>query len=238
MARKKRISIIIPCYNEEATIVSTIKKIDFYLNLKKYEYEIIVIDDGSSDKTVEKLTKLMKSLKHLFFVSHFPNKGKGFAVRNGLILSKYQTKLILDADMSVSIVHLSRISLKSKGYYIIKGQRVQTIKQPFYRILVGKIWQILVFLRTGMFFDTQCPFSLLKLPDKFYKSLKIDGFAFDVEILYKAKGLGFPIKKVNVVYENKPDSKVTLRKTIAMFFELLKIRKSFCSKKKEIKKGY
>lgn len=224
MVRKIKISVIIPCYNEEATIVSTIKKIAFYLELKKYEYEMIVIDDGSTDKTVKKLIRLMKSLKQLFFVTYSPNKGKGFAVRKGLLLSKYKTKLILDADLSVSIVHLSRMK-PIKGNGIIKGQRVQTIKQPFYRILVGKIWQILVFLRTGIYMDTQNPFTLLKLPEKFYKGLEIDGFAFDVEILYKAKGLGYSIKKVNVVYENKPDSKVTLRKTIAMFFELLRIKK-------------
>lgn len=226
MARKIKISIIIPCFNEEATIVSTIKKIAFYLELKKYEYEIIVIDDGSTDKTVKKFTNLMRTHhRNLFFLSFKQNRGKGVAVRKGLLLSKYKTKLILDADLSVSIVHLSRIKIAKKGYSVIKGQRVQTIKQPFYRILVGKMWKMLVFLRTGLFMDSQCPFFLLNLPDKFYKGLKINGFAFDVEILYKAKQAGYPIKKVNVVYENKPDSKVTLRKTISMFFEILSIRK-------------
>lgn len=219
--KKKNISVIIPCYNEQGVLVDTLSRLMLY---KSHNLEIVVVDDGSKDNTYWIAKKVLKDYKNKKIIQLLQNKGKGYAVRTGLLNSKYKWKLILDADSSVDISELdSVIESDFNDYDSIIGVRNQVNPQPTYRILLGKIWQALVWSHTFIWMDTQCPFKLLHWPKEFYDKLKIDGFAYDVELLMIAKKHGFPWKKKLVDYYNKPDSKVTLKKVLRMFWDLLKI---------------
>ena len=225
----KFLSIIIPCYNEDKKLIKCYSELTRFLDQKRFIYEIVFINDGSTDKT-EKLIKAFEDGDvWVKAVTYKTNKGKGYAVYRGLIESKYKTKLILDCDLSIHIKELKKYNwywLKKQD--IIKGHRIQIIKQPFYRVMVGKIWKVITYLFTGLYMDTQSPFTILNLHHSFYKSLRVNGFAFDVEILYNAKKQNKNIQRVMVNYRNDCDSKVTFKKTMLMLKELYQIR---CQKK-------
>jgi len=223
---KRTISVIIPCYNEAMKISDTVNAIDKFLSLRNFDYEIILINDGSSDNTQDIILSLGRRYKKVYFKALMKNMGKGYAVRQGLLMAKHHSKLILDADQSVSIIELEKLNLCWKqDFKIIKGQRIQVERQPLHRIFAGKCFKILVWIFIGLYLDSQCPFTLLRLPKEFYHDLKIDGFAFDVEILYKAKLQNIHIRKFDVMYFNDEDSSVKLKHYFMMFKELLEIRK-------------
>lgn len=226
MPRPKNLSIIIPAYNEQDRIIKTLKEIHDSMPFLDINYEIFVVDDGSTDDTKFKIIKycsdnMINNVKVLWLPT---NKGKGYAVRRGLLRSKYKSKLILDADHSVSCYEL--ITLKSKDWKtegIVAGKRYQVIKQPLYRWILGKIWQILVWLRTGIYGDTQAPYKFCRLPDEFYRQLKIDGFAYDVELLAKAKS-EYSLRWTKVLYYDDKNTKVTIPKVARMFLDLVKLK--------------
>jgi dolichyl-phosphate beta-glucosyltransferase len=220
------VSVIIPVFNEADKVQGTHYHVNQYLATRGFEYEILFVDDGSTDDTYQKLLGLNKAYKDVS-VLHYPtNKGKGYAVRQGLLTSKYLTKIILDCDLSVNIAELNNVDFENlRMNHIIKGIRNQIVKQPIHRIIAGKAWKVLVFLRTGMFFDTQCPFCVLRIRKGFYLRLRCNGFAYDVELLYKAKARNFRIDLLPVDYFDDKDSRVTLRKTLRMVRELIELRK-------------
>lgn len=226
----KKISVIIPAYNEEINLGKTLVEINRYFTKSNREYlfEIVVVNDGSTDKTQKIIFESMKNHLPILPVSYKENKGKGYAVRRGLLEANHDLCLVLDADLSVKLhefgIAVSKFNLKQHQLFIVKGQRNQVVRQPLYRIFVGKCWKVLVYLKTGLYLDSQCPFTLLNLPKSFYKELKIDGFAFDVEILNNAKKKNIPIHKMSVDYYNQRDSSVTLKGTIQMFKDLFKIK--------------
>jgi dolichyl-phosphate beta-glucosyltransferase len=226
----KEISVIIPAYNEQERIEQTIKSVSFWLKIHHFDYEIIVINDGSEDDTHKIISRLAKRNYSLRIKSYRRNKGKGYAVRTGLLDTKSDIVMILDADLSVSINEFNDnlfnfVYDKSNDNFIIKGQRIQVQKQPLFRIFVGKCFKLLVWLFTGLYYDTQCPFWIIKVKKSFFHILKTDGFAFDVEILYYAKLMNSNIILKDVKYYNDKNSKVTIRKALLMFIELFHIRK-------------
>jgi len=223
---KKTISVIIPCYNEQDRIEKTIRTSIAFLNDNGFEYEIMLVNDGSKDATLTVIKRLKLKYKNINYVSYKKNNGKGFAVRQGLLKSKHFTKVIIDADNSVALTELYKLNWDwIQSTELIKGQRIQEVRQPLYRIFVGKCFKALVWIFTGLYMDTQCPFTILRLSQNFYLELDIDGFAFDVEILYIAKQYNMPINKIFVSYKNNPDSKVTFWKTLLMLKEIKKIKK-------------
>ena len=222
---KLKLSIIIPAYNEQDRIINTLKEIKRKMPVRRFDYEIVVVDDGSTDRTKAVIRKYVADnyIRNIRLITYDTNKGKGYAVRQGLLKSRYKSKLILDADHSVhcdEILQLKPKDFRMEG--VIAGTRIQEEAQPLYRRVLGKIWQVLVWLNTGIYGDSQCPFKLCRLPKRFYKELKIDGFAYDVELLWKAK-VESRLRWLKVSYWNNPQTKVTPRKTIKMFFDLLRI---------------
>jgi len=221
-------SVIVPAYNESKQIDNCVYMIQTILSTlpRQVKWEIVLVNDGSMDSTFQKmLNKAKFACGKILAISYYENRGKGYAVRTGLLNSKYDKKIILDADLSVSPVYIRhKPKVKLGEYYVIKGQRRQVRKQPLYRIFLGKSWQTLTYLLTGLNMDTQCPYWQVKLPPEFYNQLKIDGFAYDVEILYKAKREGIPIHVIPVDYYNDENSSVTFKKTIQMFKDLVRVR--------------
>lgn len=230
MTIEKGLSIIIPAYNESERICSTLIQVQAYCNELKIIHQIVVVDDGSTDDTFKQLLNQKKYIKNLTILSEKENKGKGYAVRQGLIHSKYNACLILDADHSVEINELDKFFRLCQSYKIfqekfIYGERKQVKKQPLYRIIAGKAFKIYVWLITGIFADSQCPFKILNMPKEFYDELSIDGFAYDVEIFLKLKARGITGESMQVNYYNDERSKVTLKKTIQMAKDIWQIRK-------------
>ncbi|MFN4227553.1 MAG: dolichyl-phosphate beta-glucosyltransferase [Candidatus Ratteibacteria bacterium] len=232
------ISIIVPAYNEEKRILKTIEKIYKYFAEKNLDFEIIVVDDGSKDKTIEVVEELSKDKKEVKILKHPKNMGKGAAVRTGVLNSSGDLILFTDADLSTPIEEFEKLKKKiEEGYDIAIGSRGLkdskiVIPQPFYRRIIGKIFPLLVrLLVIKDFKDTQCGFKLFKKEagKKIFSQLKTNGFAFDVEVLARAKKEGYKIAEVGVVWYNSPRSSVKIFKdSFKMFFSLLKIRFKKC----------
>lgn len=230
----KSISVVIPAFNEENRIGATIRKIYDYLKEKSETFEIIVVDDGSSDNTVDVVRNVSERIKNIKLISNGTNKGKGFTVKNGILNSACSLVLISDADLSTPIEEVENfLAWIDNGYDIVIGSRGLEEseilkKQPWYRQSMGKTFNKMVkILVLGDFNDTQCGFKLFKsgAAKKVFSLSKIDGFAFDVEILFIAKKIGYRTKEVPVRWINSPHSKVRImRDSLKMFFDLLRIR--------------
>jgi dolichyl-phosphate beta-glucosyltransferase len=226
MARKK-ISVIIPMYNEEKRIINTLDDVRSHLIRNNYDYEIVLVDDGSTDNTYEILKKyISQSLDGNIRVFGYNfNRGKGYAVRFGFFNSKHNNKLIMDADNSIRIYNLLAIADWQKPC-VYWGYRHQKIKQTKYRMFLGKVFRKVIDVMFGIKdTDTQAPFKLfINSPDDLFDSIKTDGFAYDVELYLECRRRGLEIQKVNVEYFDDKDSKVTFSKTIEMIKELIKIK--------------
>lgn len=216
--------MVIPAYNESACIARTVQDARRVLTMRGWQVEVVVVDDGSTDGTLEVLRTMRDAWLNV--ASFSQNHGKGFAVRIGCLCASNPNILMLDADHSVHAKELNtpgEVLAGRQRYFVLKGSREQVVKQPLYRLFAGKVWQALVWLKTGMWMDTQCPFMFMRLPRTFFKKLYINGFAFDVELLKNAKKHNYEVIVQQVRYYNRKDSKVTILKTVAMFYDLLKV---------------
>jgi dolichyl-phosphate beta-glucosyltransferase len=228
------LSIIIPAYNEEERLPKTLKDINDYLKSQNYDYEILVISDGSKDKTVEIARSLQPEIKGLKVISNKENHGKGFVVRQGLLGARGEIRLFTDADNSTSIDQVEKMfSFFEKGFDVVIGSRdikgaVLDPPQPWHRRVVGNIFNLMVQFLVGLWgiWDTQCGFKALsaEAAEAVLPLCKIDRWAFDPEILKVARKKGYKIKEVPVRWVNDPDSKVKLKGMIRMGLDLLKIR--------------
>jgi dolichyl-phosphate beta-glucosyltransferase len=228
---KLSISVVIPAYNEEKRIGKTLKRLSSYLSKKKYDYEIIVVDDGSRDKTVQVAKSFAN--KKLRILKNRENMGKGASVRKGMLAARKKFVLFSDSDLSTPIEEIGGFMKLRKKYDVIIGSRALKgskikIKQPFYRVLMGKVFNLFVnLLVVWGIKDTQCGFKLFKrdAAQKIFKKQSFNGFGFDVEVLFIAKKLGYRIREMPVVWINSPDTKVSaVKDSIMMFVDLLRIR--------------
>jgi dolichyl-phosphate beta-glucosyltransferase len=213
-----KFSIIIPSYNEENRIKSTLLLVDDYLISNNIDAEIIVVSDGSSDKTEFIVDELRKKIRNLQLIRYSKNNGKGYAVKIGVENSRGEYILFLDADNSTPIEELdvlykklietkSQIAIGSR--YLSKSN--VKIKQPKYRIALGRLGNMLVrfFLIPGIK-DTQCGFKMFtqKSAQDIFSQQKIKRFGFDIEALVIAKHLGYKIVEVPVSWFNSAESRV------------------------------
>ena len=226
------ISIIIPAYNEETRIVPTLNTLFSFLEHHQSinEYEVIVVDDGSKDKTLQ----VIPVHQHLKVIQHQVNQGKGGAVRTGVLNAKYENILFMDSDLATPLEELDKLCPRlQQGYEVVIASRnlpksnILT-KQPKYRQLAGKTFPLLVRLLSGLpYRDTQCGFKLMKAgPGKeIFKRLTILRFAFDVEMLFIAKKLGYKIAEVPITWIDQSGSTVHFfRDSWRMLKDLFKIR--------------
>jgi dolichyl-phosphate beta-glucosyltransferase len=232
------ISVVIPAYNEEKRIVESINRINDYLKHKGWEFEIIVVNDGSSDNTLKILDSLSSKIPQLRVISYSVNMGKGFAVRTGVLESKGDLVLVSDADLSTPIEEIEKlipmIDISKGGSCAVAiGSRALSesqivIRQPWWREIMGKTFNRLVrFFVIDGFLDTQCGFKLFdgEASKRIFKSATVKRFAFDVEILLLAKKMGYSIKEVPVKWLNSAQSKVNpFLDSLQMFKDLIKIK--------------
>jgi len=229
------LSVIIPAYNEEKRLPKTLGEIDKYLRGQNYDYEILVVNDGSKDKTVEVAQNLTSQIKNLKVTGYKKNQGKGYAVRFGMLEAKGDLRIFTDADNSTSINQIEKMwPYFKEGYDIVIGSRdvkgaVLNPPQPWLRhIILGegfKLYRKIIIDLWGIE-DTQCGFKCFtkKTAEDIFPKCKIDRFAFDPEILIAGKLSGYKIKEIPVYWKNDLESKVKFKSIIKMALDLIKIR--------------
>ena len=229
-----KLSVIIPAYNEEKRLPKTLKAVDEYLRNQNYDYEIIVVNDGSKDDTALVVKDFKPQIVNLRLIDRKENKGKGYTVKEGMLNAKGDYRLFMDADNSTTIDQIEKMwPWFEREYDIVIGSRdiegaVLDPPQPLYRRLVGKIFRLArdIICDIWGIYDTQCGFKCFKkeVVETIFPKLRIERFAFDVEILLLAKMHGFKIKEIPVYWRNNPDSKVKFKSAIRMGLDLFKIR--------------
>lgn len=231
------LSIIIPAYNEDERIENSLSTILNYLSKTGLNAELIVVDDGSSDKTAAVAEDICSGSPEIpsRVIRYEENRGKGFAVKTGLMAATADIALFSDADLSTPIEEAEKLiaPIRNGEYDVTFGSRALDrsligTHQPWRREQGGKVFNLVVRLMTGMpFWDTQCGFKAFDLT-KFRPLLdvmKIDRFGFDVEFLYVAKLRGLRLKEIPVRWDNDERSKVSvIRDSIRMFDEVRQIR--------------
>ncbi len=228
------LSVIIPAYNEEKRIATTLRDINKYLKTKNYEYEIIVVSDGSKDGTADVVFGLQSEVANLKLIDNKENHGKGFVVRQGLLEAQGDYRLFTDADNSTSIDQVEKLLLFfGQGYDVVIGSRdvkgaVLANPQPWHRRMLGEVFNLFVQIIVGLWgiWDSQCGFKIIsaKATQDILPKCRIDRWAFDPEILIIARKLGYKIKEAPVIWVNDLDSKVKVGGMVKMGMDLLKIR--------------
>lgn len=228
------LSVVIPAYNEESRIGPTLRQMCPFLMDNFRNFEIIVVDDGSTDHTRAVVEGLAEELGNIRLLGYEANQGKGYAVGKGVLASNGDLVLFSDADMSTPVEEIRRlIPFISDGFDIVIGSRGLResdvrVKQPWYREYMGKMFNVIVRLLTVKGIkDTQCGFKLFsgEAARSLFSKALIKGFAFDVEVLFLAKQSGYDIKEVPIKWFNSPASRVRLvMDPLKMFLELLRIR--------------
>jgi len=222
------LSVIIPVYNEEKRIGSTLPKIFHYLNKKNIDYEIIVVDDGSTDQTIP----IVENFPKCNLLRHEKNKGKGATVRTGIKYASGEFILFTDADYSTPIEELDKFWNKRHHYDIligsrhIKGSDIK-LKQPWHRQIVTYLGNILIQLVLWIRIkDTQCGFKFFKknIAKDLFSLQKINRWGFDMELLYIAKKKKYTVREIPVIWIDSPNSRLKPADFFKTFIELFKIR--------------
>lgn len=224
-------SIIIPAFNEELRLGSTLYAIEEYMDKREGSYEVLVVDDGSTDGTVELVQNKFPSVR---LISNPGNRGKGYSVRAGLLEGKGKYLLFSDADLSTPIKEIEKCEDKIRsGADVVIASRAMADSvidkhQVWWRELSGRVFNMLVRVISGLpYVDTQCGFKAYtsKAGQQIATYQKIDGWAFDVEQLRLADRLGMKVREVPVHWVNSEASRLSFFKDAPkMLCELLKIR--------------
>lgn len=227
------LSVVIPAYNEEKHISDTIISVNKYLSQQNYPFEIIVVSDGSKDRTQKIVRELVSTIYNLKFIDNEKNQGKGAAVRQGMLAASGQYRLYVDADNAVSIDHLEKFwPWLKQGYDIVIGSievpgSVKVEEYAGYRKILGKLSKYLIRAMTiWEIHDTQRAFKLFpkEAAEKIFSRQTIRRWGFDIEILVIAKKLGYKIKELPVKWINPAGGRVTLMSYFNTLRELLQIK--------------
>ncbi len=234
---KPFLSIIIPAYNESQRIPLTLVDMDKRLSGVKYTYEILVVNDGSTDNTAEIVRKMEPAVRNMKLIDNRANQGKGGVVKQGMLLAKGEYRLFTDADNSVSINHFDKMvpyltGKEGEVYDVVIGSRAakgSTLEppQPFYRQLLGKVGNLQIqILNVPGIWDTQCGFKAFseRAAEKIFSVSKINGWGFDIEALALARHFKYKIREIPVHWVNDAKSHVKLSAYLKTFVENVKIR--------------
>jgi dolichyl-phosphate beta-glucosyltransferase len=236
MAKSPEISIIIPAYNEEKVIAETIKKITAFF--RERDYEIIIVDDGSTDNTLLKVQEL--NYPNIKLIRNYKNYGKGYSVKRGMLHSKGREVLFTDVDLSTPLEDYEKLKREIEndsdlaiGSRLLSGSTIIK-RQPIIRELLGKFYGIFAhYLVRWKFVDTQCGFKLFKgdAARDIFGEVGVKGYGFDIEVILIALKKGYKITEVPVRWVDNPDSKIkffslvyfyVLRDLVMIFLKKLK----------------
>jgi glycosyltransferase involved in cell wall biosynthesis len=227
------LSIIIPSYNEESRLPATLERIAAYLQTSGRKAEVLVVDDGSKDRTAQVAESFREKLSTLRVVSNGVNRGKGFSVRHGMQEARGRVALFTDADLSAPIEEADKLIAALGKYDVAIGSRaadrslITVHESPFREfagIIFNKIVRIILWLP---FVDTQCGFKAFRRErcGIIFEQQTIERFGFDPELLYMARHHGLHAVEIPVRWGHSPATKVSmLRDSIQMFIDVFTIR--------------
>ena len=226
------LSIIIPAYNEEKRLPNTLEQVFRFLEDQSYTSEVIVVENGSNDRTYETADEFTKQHKNLFVI-HDEQRGKGGAVQRGVREARGEYVLFCDADLSMPVEEVNKFlppALNDFDIAIASREAPGAVRynEPYYRHLTGRVFNMLIRLMVlPNLQDTQCGFKCLRaeVARDIFRFQTLTGWAFDVELLYIARHHGYRVIEIPIDWYFNADSKVrVLRDSWRMFVDLLVIR--------------
>lgn len=246
-----KVSLVVPAYNESLRIEETIKAALKYLSSKPGSFEIIICDDGSTDDTIQKLKSLFLGSTPIKILEG-KHAGKAVAVRAGVEAATGDYILMMDADSAVAIAELGKLKRKmeeTQADIVIgsrEGRGAQRLNEPLYRHLLGRVFNLIVKVLTGLpFEDTQCGFKLFKAsaaktlahkskimnqPNKSLSEPLVT--AFDVELLVLAQKYGFKTVEVPIFWRHVPTKNINpIKDSLGMFTDVLLVRRNLLTGK-------
>lgn len=238
MEMNEKLTIVIPAFNEAKKIEATVNEVTGFLNEKGYRYEVIIVDDGSDDDTLEivKRYSTVNGNGNIRILENVPNRGKGYAVRRGIKEATGDYVLFMDADNSTRIFELERmLPCFEDGYDVVIGSRRLknipddiVISQPSYRHILGEIYIYIsrLFFKIGVR-DYNCGFKMFKdnVAKEIFSRQRMDDWSFDLETLFLVEKYSFKIKEVPVNWKHYEGSKVRpVLDGIKSFISILRIK--------------
>jgi glycosyltransferase involved in cell wall biosynthesis len=211
------LSLVIPAYNEELRLLPTLERLHAHLSARPMSYEILVVDDGSRDKTCEVVEAAALRFPNIVLARQRPNRGKGAAVRRGMLAARGRIRVMWDADCSMPPGELPGLlaPIVDGRAEIAIGSRyaegARTVKQPKYRVMWSRLCnKVIQRFLVPRVLDTQCGFKAFTAAAalNLFGSATIDGWAFDLEILALARRRGFEIEEVGVEWKDDERSHV------------------------------
>ena len=241
------LSVVIPAFNEAAHIADSVSRLREYLDREQLAWEIIVVDDGSTDNTVAVVRQLAAGDPRIR-LSLGSHRGKGAAVRRGMVEATATWRFMADADLSMPADNIARffaaVRESSPRPHIVIGSReapgARRIGEPWQRHAAGRLFNYLVqAIGVPGLRDTQCGFKMFSAESAcaLFSQTTIDGFAFDVEVLFLARQSGFVVREVGIDWHCRLDSRVSLWRGIAAFADIVRVRWNDWRGKYEIPKG-
>jgi len=233
-ARDPEISIVIPAYNEERRLPVFLRDVVTFTSNSSKRYEIIVVDDGSRDRTQAEAGKFSEKYDGVRVIRLDQNRGKGYAVKSGLFKARAPVHVFLDADGSVHPREIEKnLPYLDEGYDVVIGSRVkraqgQVLKRKWWRVAIGIIFNFMVKQILGIpFLDTQCGFKMFRahVVKPVFSRIYLMGFGFDIELMFLIDKCGYRAIEVPVSWEHRAGSKVNLWwDSLVMFVNILQVR--------------
>lgn len=229
------LSIVIPAHNEEHRLPPALEKIDTFLNAQPFEAEVIIVENGSSDHTVDVARSFIETHPYVRVIE-VDTRGKGLAVKAGMLAARGAYRFICDVDLSMPIDEIVKfLPPHADGYDIViatrEGKEARRIGEPEYRHIMGRVnnWIIKLAAVRG-FEDTQCGFKMFTrdVAEDLFSVQQLSGIGFDVELIYIAQKRGYKIREVPITWYFDPDSRMRLvQDSLHMLVEIWAIRKNW-----------
>lgn len=241
------LSIVVPAFNEEKTIKGTIEEFLSFLSKQNYDFEIIIVNDCSTDNTKNEILSLIGTNRKIKILDNDRNLGKGASVRKGLLAANGDYSLFVDADNASSIDHLEKAwPFIQKKCDIVIGTRSekdaaganQKVAQANWKRQWGTLGNYIIrILLIKNIWDTQCGFKIFskEAAKKIIAQTKVNRWALDVEVLALAQKYHYQIAIIPIHWINRPDSRVKIKGYFIMLWEVLKIKYNFLTKKYQLK---
>jgi dolichyl-phosphate beta-glucosyltransferase len=227
------LSIVIPSFNEELRLPTTLRDISSYIRSSRRETEVIVVDDGSTDRTSDVANSFRGEIQRLRVVANEKNRGKGYSVRHGMTEARGRIVLFTDADLSAPIAEADKLLAALADNDVAIGSRainrsLISVRQSLFREYAGIIFNFIVRVILRLpFVDTQCGFKAFRR-DRcrvIFEQQRIERFGFDPELLYLARHHGLRAAEIPVRWAHSPDTKVSMwRDSVQMFLDVFVIR--------------
>jgi dolichyl-phosphate beta-glucosyltransferase len=227
------LSIVIPAYNEEPRLPASLAQISAYIHASGRETEVVVVDDGSSDRTASVAESFRSEIPRLRVISNVENRGKGYSVRHGMLQAQGRIVLFTDADLSAPIEEADKLLAALENSDVAIGSRAMDrslifVRQSLFREFAGIVFNAIVRLTLRLpFVDTQCGFKAFRREPChiIFEQQSIDRFGFDPELLYLARRHGLRAVEIPVRWAHSPATKVNMfRDSLQMFLDVFIIR--------------